>query len=209
MKDEFVMVRRSVLADACSFDDGTRLSAQHAIEDLLAKPSEQHQGEPVHMVRPHGSCCWEETSGEGLDICLSMPEEYEIRKLYTLADPGEVERLREGISKHWKVVCDQRAELDTLRAQRAKWDALLRDILNDITGRGWSGGCAIPSRIESALSGSAEPSAPVERDERAEFEKWFDDRSKDWAFPSEAIKGVARDNDWSVWQARAALERKL
>lgn len=42
----------------------------------------QHQGEPVFMVRSHGSCCWEESNGEGLDIALSMPDEYEVRKLY-------------------------------------------------------------------------------------------------------------------------------
>ncbi len=47
-----------------------------------ALPAE-HKGEPVHMVRTHGSHCWEEASGESLEIYKSMPEEYEVRTLYT------------------------------------------------------------------------------------------------------------------------------
>jgi len=54
----------------------------------------------------------------------------------------------------------------------------------------------------------SEPSAPVEIDERAEFDAWFKDHSKDWPFPSESIKCIARDNDWLVWQARASLARQ-
>lgn len=62
-------------------------------------------------------------------------------------------------------------------------------------------------RIEDAMR-PLNADAPVERDERAEFEAWFKDHSKDWPFPCESIKCIARDNDWLVWQARAALERK-
>lgn len=75
------------------------------LADLL--PAEKHQGEPVHMVRSHGSCCWEEASGEGLDICLSMPEEYEVRKLYTHADPDEAERLHKGHIKALEALNEQ------------------------------------------------------------------------------------------------------
>ncbi|WP_025126431.1 hypothetical protein [Pseudomonas sp. PH1b] len=50
---------------------------------LLAKPAEQHQGEPVYMVRTHGSCCWVEVGSGSLEDFQSMPEEYELRALYT------------------------------------------------------------------------------------------------------------------------------
>jgi hypothetical protein len=41
------------------------------------------QGEPIHQVRSHGSDCWEDISGESLEMCQCQPEEYEVRKLYT------------------------------------------------------------------------------------------------------------------------------
>lgn len=71
--------------------------------------------------------------------------------LYTHTDPAEVELLREGIAKHWKVVCDQRAEIESLRDQLAK---VVRS------------GALTPSEHEAleaeccALSASAEPSVP-------------------------------------------------
>lgn len=45
--------------------------------------AEQYQGEPVAMVRTHGSVCWEEITGESLELCQAQPEEYEVRTLYT------------------------------------------------------------------------------------------------------------------------------
>lgn len=42
----------------------------------------QSQGEPVAMVRTHGSECWEEITGESLEMCRAQPEEYEVRMLY-------------------------------------------------------------------------------------------------------------------------------
>lgn len=45
---------------------------------------------------------------------------------------------------------------------------------------------------------------------REQFEAWFEAHTKDWPFPSEAIKCVARDYDWLVWQAsRQAIEVEL
>ena len=49
---------------------------------LLAAPVVERQ-DPVYQVRSHGSCCWEDISGESLYVCAAQPEEYEIRKLYT------------------------------------------------------------------------------------------------------------------------------
>lgn len=46
---------------------------------------------------------------------------------------------------------------------------------------------------------SAEPSAPVERDERAAFDAWH---AANWP------NGAPTEARWLTWQARAALERK-
>ena len=50
-------------------------------------PTIQPQGGPVAMVRTHGSECWEEITGESLEMCKAEPEEYEVRMLY--ARPAE------------------------------------------------------------------------------------------------------------------------
>lgn len=117
-----------------------------------------HQGEPVAKLRdgelikmankaaPHPT-----RDNDMLYIAMGrLVEEY-----YTHADPAEAERLREGIAKHWKVVCDQRAEIESLRAQLAK---VVR-----------SGALTTPEHeaLEAeccALSANAEPSAPAERE---------------------------------------------
>lgn len=65
--------------------------------------------------------------------------------------------------------------------------------------------------IDAALSASAQPSATVELDERAEFERTFPDLDhnlcshEDWQDQYECPKA---GDMWNGWQARAALERK-
>ncbi|MFS0827638.1 hypothetical protein [Pseudomonas phoenicis] len=129
-------------------------------------------------------------------------------QVYTRDDPDELERLRKGVSKHWKVVCDQRAELETLRAQLAEAQALLRDIKFRLNGERWAHERGFIRRIE-ALSASAEPSAPVEIDERAAFEYhhrvWNLARDEDCP---EDYRNPSIQDSWEGWQARAALERK-
>jgi len=103
-----------------------------------------------------------------LEQLVAANTEYAHRHLEQLDEAerlrAENEKLREGISKHWKVVCDQRAEIDILRAKLAKWDMLLREIADHCNG------CVMPteqllrewgSSIDAALSASAEPSAPT------------------------------------------------
>ncbi|QMP23966.1 hypothetical protein DDSR119_48 [Pseudomonas phage DDSR119] len=79
-------------------------------------------------------------------------------KLYTHADPGEVERLaillRQTQVKHSQ-------ERDTLRAQLAERVALLREVIDGKTRTQFDGN--LMHRILMVLSASAEPSAPVER----------------------------------------------
>lgn len=42
----------------------------------------QPQGDQVSQVRSHGSDCWEDISGESLELVREQPEEYEVRTLY-------------------------------------------------------------------------------------------------------------------------------
>lgn len=77
-----------------------------------------------------------------------------VEPLYTNADLVEVERLREGIAKHWKVICDQRAENESLRAQLAEAHALLRECQPCLEKAGYG-----TWQIDDLLSASAEPSA--------------------------------------------------
>lgn len=67
------------------------------------------------------------------------------------------------------------------------------------------------SSIESALSASAEPSVPVEIDERAEFENWGKTLFYVACFErddADSYVGRGLQGAWLGWQARAALERK-
>ena len=113
-------------------------------------PADEHQGEPVaHMARVKlGS-----QAGQLIQVEHATnlnPQMYDGPfPVFRHADPGEVdrlvaanteyarrhlelnaevERLREGSSKPWKVVCDQRAELDTLRAQLAEKDSFIHEL---------------------------------------------------------------------------------
>lgn len=65
----------------------------------------QHQGEPVAMVRTHGSVCWEEITGESLELCQAQPEEYEVRILYTR--PAEQPDTGTNSDKYKAELCDE------------------------------------------------------------------------------------------------------
>lgn len=101
---------------------------------ILAQPAEQHQGEPVAYQKPEDY--W---SGFGhvdrschielrkmVDHLERLLDEVPEGPLYTHADPGEVERLRENHRKHAARLIDERGRL---RAQLAERDALLRKAL--------------------------------------------------------------------------------
>lgn len=93
-----------------------------------------------------------------------------------------------------------------LRAQLGEAHALLRGIHD-----GEISGFERYSKIEALLSASAEPSAPVEIDERAEFKRRFPDYDhtlcshEDW---KDQYDDPKLGDMWNGWQARAALERK-
>lgn len=260
MKNEFVMVRRNVLADACSFDDGVRLSAQHAIEAVLA---EQHQGDPVALParKPGVNASFEGTDAEwygniGWNACLDeiaklgplhtrpaqgepvawtylvggerrfFPTDprpshgahahliTEAQPVYTHADPAEVERLEVLIGDI------QGLRLKT-EYQLAERGALLREVLmafkpgKTATLEEFS---ALMDKVRLSLSASAEPSTPVERDERAAFERYeCEDPDGPQVDPMWMLRctldpekyGILSvQSDWESWKARAALERK-
>lgn len=118
-----------------------------------AAPAEQQQGEPVAWLAKTLKGSLAGTLGLARYDQRLNPELYDGPfPVFRHADPGEVERLREGIAKHWKVVCDQRAEIESLRDQLAK---VVR-----------SGALTAPEHeaLEAeccALSVTAEPSAPA------------------------------------------------
>lgn len=92
-------------------------------EEMAACAKSQVDAQPVYMVRTHGSSCWEEVSGESLELCQADPAEYEVRKLYTHADAGEVIKLRSDLGharRQYQEMLDQAVvrlgERETLRA---------------------------------------------------------------------------------------------
>lgn len=178
----------------------------------MSKETEQHQGEPVAWMDPRSPQMHATISNEVKQHNIkfggapaSAVNGYTI-PLYTHADPGEVERLRETIRYF------EAADKDSQK-HVANMEALLED-LKGKTILSWSD----KHRIDAALSASAELSALVERDERAAFEKWYlaeyyeGDAQCGLEWLSTEPCGGYRYSEparhWKVWQARAALERK-
>ncbi|MDT3749598.1 hypothetical protein F9Z43_09025 [Pseudomonas monteilii] len=140
------------------------------------------------------------------------------RPLYTRADPAEIERLRTELDlrtqereKFLGWCRDARAESTKLRAQLADRDALLRMVYLDEGTTDEK--CA---RVEQIISASAEPSAPVEIDERADFERHvilttgrpIDSELKRHPVRHDEYECRTMQTRWNDWQARAALDRK-
>lgn len=228
---ELVKNYAELLEERCAYEASSR------VYEILAKAADQHQGQPVAEVDRsyQGYLKW---TLFGVLESASLPDG---TKLYTSADPAEVYRLRDEI-KHlregwYKDESDNNRfwpeEIEALRAQLAERDALLRKMqgcqFDQV--RVWS------SEIDATLSASAEPSVPVvriedvtfigerstpvQRDERAEFERSIilertNDGYSDVALTSILDRGsngqyqsIRVAGAWEGWQSRAALERKL
>lgn len=125
------------------------------IMDVLNKPAQQHQGKPV---------AWLVNGPDHRNAYIQDPMDwaqgYEVVPLYTHADHGEVERLRAELagtiaeSQRRRDCCaDLIEERNTLRAQLAERDALLRDAHEELVSRD----SPVAKRITAAISASAEP----------------------------------------------------
>ncbi|MEB3843479.1 hypothetical protein [Pseudomonas guariconensis] len=183
-----------------------------ALSEILAKPAEQRQGEPVAYA------VFTDNGNIRIWSTKVMQEEgKQLVPLYAHSAPpatAEVERLR--------------AQVDTL----AEWcgnalnkladrDALLREALPAVeyeSGRGDAAGTSylqLADKIKS-LFVSAEPSAPVEIDERADFERHvilttgrpIDSELKRHPVRHDEYECRTMQTRWNDWQARAALDRK-
>ena len=186
MGNEFVMVLRETAKQAAhllaAHSTGPSLERDTAEElrDALEKPA-QHQDEPVayfwrhNAEHEHGIARnYQELTRERPDVNSEwLSNVHEIIPLYTHADSGEVERLREGMKYESEraALCleelqeceSQRdefyAEITGLRAKLADRDALLLEIRGQ-SGSSWLRG-ETQHKLDAALSASAEPSAPL------------------------------------------------
>lgn len=231
-KTEMVSVPREWLNSVALLQMPLDELQEQAVEFLCEpcdEPAKQHQGEPVAPVinaeqvlgayqfasfgpanHLRGTTNW----------CAAFAQELNHR---IGADTAEVER----IGKELREVREERDDLrrrvddfqsrshgiknlsviEQLNDKLAERDALLRAWLDMFAG----GLKASPlelleSRTLAALSASAEPSAPVDLDERAAFEKGYhkDALHRD----GDEYSRMAVQMAWEGWQARAALDRK-
>lgn len=167
MSNEVFSVTREFLEQAWSAldDDG-----RHKVDALLAQPAAQHQGEPVALpsckAKLNVSHDWDQGYSDGWKTCLE--EIAKLGPLYTHADTGEVERLREELklrsSERDKFLgwCrDARGEAVTLSAQLADMTDTARSLT--ITIHSNLGNTELDEACQrdlAALSASAESIAP-------------------------------------------------
>ena len=252
-KNDMVMVPRELLERCRQFtlDIKSPVCLRLDLDTALNKPAEQHQGEPVAWVidTPEGRDA-DYYPGKGLDTLEPGT------KLYTHADPGEVERwkasaehftgvsikaseevsrLRKAVKRQQGVINQFECEVADLRAQLVERDALISEVLEAFQLEP-DGSCINPGRDfirpwaekVAALSASAEPSAPVEIDERVAFESLCKDAERyRWMRNHKEISFVAVESQSGsepIWvsgfemdskidtamfaEARTALERK-
>jgi hypothetical protein len=143
-----------VFADAENSGFNACLDEIAKLGPLYSRPA---QGEPVAVLYADGTVLTKTDCGDGFEICCKVET-----PLYTHADPGKVERLRDALDEcdgdRWRL----RTERDTLRAQLAERDALLRGALSELQAMkdeiGFRGNTLqVMTGIEAALSASAEP----------------------------------------------------
>ena len=173
--------------------------------DALAENlAERHQGKPVAWrgINDLGEVVTDWIDGTPpesmVDLCGNPAGFASIEQAYTHADAGEVERPSQ-------IALSLQAKLKSVESER---DRLRAEV----------------EQLRIALADIAERHAPVERDERAEFEAYYVDWFNRKYSPSEPLTiesmvsarrgdnygtgSLGRNGKWEGWQARAALERK-
>lgn len=170
---QMVSVPRGTVENAAELlQEYNKCSIARDLRALLAQPADQHQGEPVGEVVAFGKGLHEIAWAAGRMPKLGA-------KLYTSADPAEVERLRDenrrlheagefldGVSQGIEdKLRAQLAELTEAFSESqeevvkrgkmvAERDALLREVRPSCHPKHFA-------KIDVALSASAEPSAPI------------------------------------------------
>ncbi|GLO05729.1 hypothetical protein PPUJ13061_56330 [Pseudomonas putida] len=211
---------------------GFREDQQAHIEkwNARAQPAPQPHPEPIAWM-VGTAFWWTKEEAERDAAATGLP----IVGLGPMTDTAEVERLESRIKTQRESIRSHVQEVDRLRVLEIKYglkieerndllrkclewitsarDGVLYPIARDfegVVGRNAEGlGQETPALIDAiddALSDSAAPSAPVELDERAAFEKGYhkDALHRD----GDEYSRMAVQMAWEGWQARAALERK-
>lgn len=202
----------------------------HAVAMKLREVIEQNQGEPVAWLRIPSDAPLQlaflnyDSKHSEIDIENALSHGFTVKRLYTHADAGELERLSSELAvtkKLYSEACqasydfgEMQQQIDTLRAQLSKRDALLRKAQSfveawDDDSQEWMD---LSSAISNALSGSAEPSPPVERDDPC---NWNDQQVMDFlgvALRNVDLQGEVRLSEirqgFQFMKERSALERK-
>ncbi|MEX5364384.1 hypothetical protein WCE03_21440 [Pseudomonas guariconensis] len=106
-----------LLEERCGYEKAEQVTA------FLAKPAEQHQGEPIGYVCPRAldAAINGRIGAEQISI-LKAPNLYINKPLYTHADPGEVERLRAALKFY--------ADREHYHFESGKWDTVSGEPLN-------------------------------------------------------------------------------
>ena len=173
--------------------------------------NQTHQGKPVGEVTANEAGFWGRLYYTPVtDGTVNVGD-----KLYThpaSADPGEVERLRRSVTELRKSLREQNG----VEFQNGKLRAQLAELRQCLAGLAYLGTGAAYERAIAALSTSAEPSAPVEIDERASFEAnvpipayvYWDEKQSRYLTNCNHSACAVYQGSFEGWQARAALERK-
>ncbi|WP_313447379.1 hypothetical protein [Pseudomonas sp.] len=195
-------------------------------------PAQQHQGEPVALpARKDPTQHWVEPGGvnkaEGWN---SYHDEIaKLGPLYTRPAPANIAE----VEREPECFCVEHGlHIETLRAHLAEAHALLREadefmyIMTAHDGHAklahrygkdwWDAIEKLRGKVCTALSASAEPSAPVEIDERVDFERHvilttgrpIDSELKRHPVRHDEYECRTMQTRWNDWQARAALDRK-
>lgn len=207
------------------------------IRPLYTHPAPAVQQEPVALPARKSepteeSDVFTDAENSGFNTCLD--EIAKLGPLYTHADPNV--RWKAVADEQMQVIAGLRAQLAEAHALLADAQLSVYSDCGDAENpERAKHAVELADRIDAALSASAEPSAPVEplypkcsvlkdanvrysnstapveRDERAEFETEFKRIGRPLTradYHPEAYGNAFDDGAWAGWQARAALDRK-